>query len=161
MTTQADYTDEEWVVLRRAPLVAGLAVSLADPGGPIELTKETLAAMKVARTPPSQDELLLAVSKDLDTEVRTHGKPLEDLEIRGRTARKQVVEELGKVNAILTAKATPEEAASFRVWLVQAAEGAAEAAKEGGFLGVGRVRVSKGEQAMIDRIREILGVPGD
>ena len=158
MTTKADYTDEEWAALRRAPLVAGLAVSLADPGGPIELTKETLAAMKVARTPPSQDELLLAVSKDLDTEVRT--QRLDDLAIRGRTARKQVVEELASVNAILSAKATPEEAASFRLWLVQAAEAAAEAAKEGGFLGVGTVRVSKGEQAMIDRIREILGVAG-
>src|SRR4249920_3791201 len=112
MTTKADYTDEEWVALRRAPLVAGLAVSLADPGGPIELTKETLAAMKVARTPTSQDELLLAVSKDLDTEVRT--QRLDDIEIRGRTARKQVVEELASVNAILSAKATPEEAASFR-----------------------------------------------
>jgi hypothetical protein len=160
MTTKADYTDEEWVALRRAPLVAGLAVSLADPGGPIELTKETLAVMKVARTPPSRDELLLAVSQDLDAEVRARGKLLEDLEIRGRTARKQVVEELASVNAILAAKATPEEAASFRLWLVQAAEAAADAAKEGGFLGVGAVRVSKGEQAMIDRIREILGVAG-
>ena len=160
MTTRADYTDEEWLALRRAPLVAGLAVSLADPGGPIELTKETLATLKVARTPPGQDELLLAVARDLDAEVRTHRKPLEHLEIRGRTARKQVVEELASVNEILTAKATPEEAASFRLWLVQAAEAAAEAAREGGFLGVGMVRVSKGEQAMIDRIREILGVAG-
>ena len=160
MTTKADYTDEEWVALRRAPLVAGLAISLADPGGPFELTKETLAAMKVARTPPSQDELLVAVSKDVDAELRAaHEESLEDLGIQGRTARKQVVEDLGSVNAILTAKATPEEAASFRRWLVQAAEGAAEAAREGGFLGVGAVRVSKREQAMIDRIREILGVP--
>jgi hypothetical protein len=159
MTTQADYTDEEWATLRRAPLVAGLAISLADPGGPIELTKETLAAMKAARTPPSQDELLLAVSKDLDEQVRTHGKPLDDLGIRGRTARKQVVEELTRVNGILAAKATPEEAASFRLWLVQAAQGAAEAAKEGGLFGIGAVRVSKGEQAMLDKIREILGVP--
>ena len=160
MTTKADYTDEEWVALRRAPLVAGLAVSLADPGGPIELTKEALAILKVARTPPSRDELLLAVAQDLAAEVRARGKMLEDLDIRGRAARKQVVEELTSVNAILTAKATPEEAASFRLWLVQAAQGAAEAAKEGGFLGVGRVLVSKGEQAMIDRIREILGVAG-
>ena len=159
MTTKADYTDEEWVALRRAPLVAGLAISLADPGGPFELTKESLAAMKVARTPPSQDELLVAVSKDVGAQLRAHEEPLEDLGIHGRTARKQVVEELGSVNAILTAKATPEEAASFRRWLVQAAEAAAEAAKEGGFLGVGAVRVSKGERAMIDRIREILGVP--
>ena len=158
MTTQADYTDEEWATLRRAPLVAGLAISLADPGGPIELTKETLAAMKAARTPPSQDELLVAVSKDLDAEIRTHGNPLEDLDLRGRRSRKQVVEELGRVNEILAAKATPEEAASFRLWLVQAAQGVAEAAKEGGVFGIGAVRVSKKEAAMLDKIREILGV---
>ena len=51
MTTKADYTDEEWRALRRAPLVAGLAISLADPGGPFEVTKETLAALKAARNP--------------------------------------------------------------------------------------------------------------
>jgi hypothetical protein len=161
MTTQADYTEEEWRVLRRAPLVAGLAISLADPGGPIEVSKETLAALKAARTPPSDDELLVAVSKDLDEQIRGQEKPLEDLQIRGRTARKQVVAELRVVNGILDEKATPEEAASFRLWLVQAAQGTAEAAREGGFLGVGTTRVSKGEMAMLDTIREILGVPED
>jgi len=161
MTTKADYTDDEWRVLRRAPLVAGLAISLADPGGPIEVTKETLAALKAARTPPSDDELLVAVSQDLDAQIRGHEKPMDELKIRGRTARKQVVEELAAVNGILTAKATPEEAASFRLWLVQAAEGTAEAAKEGGFFGVGATQVSKGESAMLDQIRTILGVGTD
>jgi hypothetical protein len=161
MTTKADYTEEEWRALRRAPLVAGLAVSLADPGGPIEVAKETLASLKAARTPPSDDELLVAVSEDLNVHIRTHEKPWEDLEIRGRTARKQVVKELATVNGILAAKATPEEAASFRLWLVQAAEATAEAAKEGGLFGIGATRVSKGETAMIDRIREVLGVGKD
>ena len=44
MTTKADYTEDEWAALRRATTVAGFAVSLADPGGPIELTKESVAA---------------------------------------------------------------------------------------------------------------------
>ena len=39
MTSKADYTEDEWVRLRRAPLVAGLAISIADPGGPIELAR--------------------------------------------------------------------------------------------------------------------------
>jgi hypothetical protein len=161
MTAKADYTDEEWRVLRRAPLVAGLAVSLADPGGPIEAAKETLAAQKAARTPPSDDELLVAVSTDLSDQIRTQEKPMEELKFHGRAARKQVVEELATVNAILAAKATPEEAASFRLWLVQTAEAVAEAAKEGGLFGVGRTSVSKGETAMLERIREVLGVRTD
>ena len=33
MTTKADYADDEWVRLRRAPFVAGMAISIADPGG--------------------------------------------------------------------------------------------------------------------------------
>jgi len=41
MTTKADYTTEEWARLERAPIVAGLAISLADPGGPIVAVKET------------------------------------------------------------------------------------------------------------------------
>ncbi len=141
--------------------MAGLAISLADPGGPIEVTKETLAALKAARTPPSDDELLVAVAQDLHDQIRTHGKPMEDVEIRGRTARKQVVEELAAVNGILAAKATPEEAASFRLWLVQAAQGTAEAAREGGFLGIRATQVSKGESAMLEEIRRILGVDTD
>jgi len=40
MTSKADFTDEEWARLKRAPFVAGMAISLADPrrarsrGGP-------------------------------------------------------------------------------------------------------------------------------
>ena len=41
---------------------------------------------------------------------------------------------------------------------MQAAEDAAAAAKEGGFLGIGATRVSEGETAMLARLREILGV---
>ncbi len=42
---------------------------------------------------------------------------------------------------------------------MQAAKDAAEAAKEGGFLGIGAVRVSEGEGAMLAQLGEILGVP--
>jgi hypothetical protein len=46
MTTKADFTDEEWARLERAPIVAGMAISLADPGGPIEAVKESVAAIR-------------------------------------------------------------------------------------------------------------------
>jgi hypothetical protein len=63
-----------------------------------------------------------------------------------------------RVNEILDAKATPEEAAAFRQWILQAAQASADAAKEGGFMGIGATRVSEGEKAMIAKLGEVLGV---
>ena len=37
---EAHFTEEERTRLKRAPFVAGMAISLADPGGPIEAVKE-------------------------------------------------------------------------------------------------------------------------
>ena len=156
MTAKRDYTEDEWKVLRRAPLIVGLAVSLADPGGPIELSKETLAALRGAAAPPSDDELLIAVSQDVQAQVSAHDNPTKELGLRSSTARQQVVDDLAEVNRILTAKATPEEAASFRQWMVETADRAAEAAKEGGFFGIGATRVSKRESAMLDEVRRML-----
>ena len=158
MSTRSDYTDEEWAVLRRAPLVAGLAVSLADPGGPIELTKETMAALRAVGAPPGDEALLIAVSQDGLAQAQAHHNVMKEIGLKAATAREQIVEELTRANGILAAKATPGEAASFRGWMVQAAEDAAAAAKEGGFLGIGATRVSEGEKAMLARLREILGV---
>lgn len=158
MTARADYTDEEWAALTRAPIVAGFAITLADPGGPIEITKESLAAMRAAGAPPSDDELLIAVSQEAMAQRQARHNPVKDLDLKGKTARQQIVDELKNVNAILTAKATPEEAASFRLWLIEAAQEAANAAKEGGFLGIGATRVSEGEEKMLAQLREILGV---
>jgi hypothetical protein len=56
-------------------------------------------------------------------------------------------------------KATPEEAEAYREWLKTAAQEAANAAKEGGFLGWHAKRVSEGEQRMLDKLDEVLAAP--
>ena len=48
MTTKSDFPEDEWARVVRAPFVAGLAISLADPGGPIEAAKESMATIKSA-----------------------------------------------------------------------------------------------------------------
>jgi hypothetical protein len=35
VTTKDAFSEEEWTRIMRAPFVAGLAITLADPGGPI------------------------------------------------------------------------------------------------------------------------------
>ena len=60
------------------------------------------------------------------------------------------------MQAIVAAHATPEETAAFATWLIATAQAAADAAKDGGFMGFGAKQVSDGEQAMLDRLRETL-----
>jgi hypothetical protein len=65
MTTKSDFTEEEWIRVRRAPFVAGMAISLADPGGPIELAKESKASLKSATNPPTREQLLAEIALDV------------------------------------------------------------------------------------------------
>jgi hypothetical protein len=155
MTSRQDFTEEEWARIRRAPLVAGVAISLADPGGPIEVAKETMASLRSATLPPSQEELLASVALDVQALAQHRQNPLGDFKPR---SGQQVLEELRGVNEIVTAKATPEEVEAFRRWLVAAAQSAADAAKDGGFMGFGAEQVSAGEKQMLDQVRAVLGL---
>jgi hypothetical protein len=92
--------------------------------------------------------------------VKQKQNPLADFKPDSSAlAGKMILDELGAVNSILGAKATSEEADTFRQWLLEVATAAAEAAKEGGFMGFGAVRVSEGEQRMVDQLRAALGIP--
>jgi hypothetical protein len=158
VTTKSDFTDEEWVRVRRAPFVAGMAISLADPGGPIELAKETMATIKTATNPPSREQLLTDVALDIQSMTQDRQNPLTDYKpSKGAQAGQQVLDELRAVKEIVASKATPEETTAFSGWLLTAAQAAADAAKEGGFMGFGAEQVSQGEKAMLDQVRAALG----
>jgi hypothetical protein len=68
----------------------------------------------------------------------------------------EILDELRAVNAIVLEKASAEDAAAVRAWLLDAARAAADAAKEGGFMGFHAERVSEGEQRMLDSLAEAL-----
>ena len=110
MTTKSDFTEEEWVRVRRAPFVAGMAISMADPGGPIELTKETSASLKSATNPPSREQLLAEIALDIQAMTQERQNPLTGFKpTQGSDPRQQMVDELSAVSAIVSAKATAEE----------------------------------------------------
>jgi hypothetical protein len=156
MTSKADFTEEEWTRLGRAPLVAGMAISIADPGGPLGALRETNAALSVV-VEAAQDgtELIRALAADVVAKARRRDNPLAGFAPKGAGAREQILDELRAVNALLVAKTTPEETAQFREWLKAAAQRTALAAKEGGFLGIGAELVSEREQQMLDTLAEI------
>jgi hypothetical protein len=158
MTTKADFTEEEWARLGRSPLVAGMAISLADPGGPIETLRESSAALQTvieAAQSGSHGEFVQEVARDFAEKARHRQNPMAGFKPKGRDAGEEVLTELRAVNQLLVEKTTPEVREQFREWLKTAAQRAATAAKEGGFLGFRAELVSEREQLMLDRLAEV------
>jgi hypothetical protein len=162
MTSKADFTDADWIRLKRSPFVAGMAISLADPGGPIEAFKETKATRKTvlaAAERGDHGDLVGELAREVTDDSRHHESPLGGFKPKAATAGVEILDELRDVNGIASAKASPEDAAAFRAWLIDAAQAAASAAKEGGFMGFHAERVSAGEQRMLESLREALAAP--
>ena len=84
--------------------------------------------------------------------------PLKGIQAhRGPKPRRAGLEELHAVQEIVLAKATPDEAAAFGGWLIAAAQAAADAAKDGGFLGLHADQVSE-RASMLDGVRSAVTV---
>jgi hypothetical protein len=160
VTGKADFTEDEWAVLLRAPIISGMAITFADPGGPIEVVKETSAVLKVVQgsSAEGRNDLVGAVAGDVLTHAQARKNPVGDFKPKGALAGKAILDEITRANEIVTAKASPEEAEAFRSWLMECAQRAAEAAKEGGFMGFHAERISQGEKDMLAQLGSALGV---
>jgi hypothetical protein len=160
MTTKADFTEAEWTRIKRAPFVAGMAISLADPGGPIEAFKETSATLKsvlAAADGGDRGAFVREIAGEVKEAARQHQNPLGGFKpAKAATAGVEILDELRAANRSVSEKASPEEAEAFRSWLLDVARAAADAAKEGGFMGFHAERVSEGEQRMLDSLGEVL-----
>ncbi len=162
MTSKADFTEDEWTRLKRAPFVAGMAISLADPGGPIEAVKETSATLKAviaAAEGSDGSDLVGEIAREVADEARNRKNTLAGFKPRGATAGVEILDEIRAVGRVASEKATPEEVAALRTWLLAVAQAAADAAKEGGFMGFHAERVSEGEQRMLDKLGDALAAP--
>jgi hypothetical protein len=162
VTSRADFTDEEWARLGRAPLVAGLAISLADPGGPFETLKESQAVLKTlldTARDGGYGDFVQSIARDVAAKAQRRENPLAGFTPDRRQALDAILDELRAVHALLVDKAEPEELDDYREWMRVASQRAALAAKEGGFLGIGGKLVSEREQQMLETLGEIFGVP--
>jgi hypothetical protein len=162
MTSRADFTDEEWERLGRAPLVASMAISLADPGGPIETVKESSAALRTVLEAANQGGFggfVRSLARDVADKSQRRENPLAGFAPDRHHLLDQVLDELRAVSALLADKAEPDEIEEFTEWMRIAAQRAALAAKEGGFLGVGGKLVSEREQQMLETLGDIFGTP--
>jgi hypothetical protein len=160
MATKADFTAEEWTQIRRAPFMAGLAVVAASPSGPFGVVQELFAVGKMlakVKMQGSSSDLVRALVTDLETGAREQGVPPE---MQGKTpdqVRSYAIQNLRQVTTMIEKKAKPE-APGFNQWLVSVAQKVSEAAKEGGFLGMGGTQVTAQEAATLKELSTVLGV---
>src|SRR5215213_11172842 len=107
----------------------GMAISLADPGGPIELARESTASLKSATNPPTREQLLAEIALDVQAMTQQRQNPLTDFKPTSASlAGQQILDELRAVIAIVSSKAGAEEIAAFKEWLLTTAQAAADAA---------------------------------
>src|SRR5262245_44726376 len=162
MTDKSNFTPDEWKLLLESVMMAGIAVTAAEPRGLWGLLKESFASgfeLVSAKMDLGSNPLIKAVVADFETadgrsitrdglkEKLTGSKPNE--------IKAKCIETLRQAGAVVDAKA-PGDAAAFKGWLRQISQHVAEASKEGGFLGIGGVAVSDAEKATLTEISSAL-----
>jgi len=162
MTTKATFTTDEWNLLRSVPAILAAGVSTADPSGLFGSLKEAAGGMKGMiefLKGASGVELAQEMLADKSMPGMPDPKTLlgeGDREQQMANLRKSSFDQVQKALDLLAAKATPAEIEAYKGMLANVATAAANAAKEGGFLGFGGERVSAGEQGFLDELKGVL-----
>ena len=163
MANKQSFTPEEWTKILESTMLAGMAVTAAEPSGLWGLLKEGFAsssALAAAKADSGSSELVKAVVAEYQT---SEGRAAVQEALRKRFAGakpgdavQRSLDNLREVSAILAAKA-PGDAPAFKAWLSSISQKVAEASSEGGFLGIGGVQVSDAEKATLGDVAKALG----
>ena len=163
MANKESFTPQEWTKVLESSMLAGMAVTAAEPSGLWGSLKEAFASSAVlakSRQDAGANELVKAVIAEFESsEGRAKLQEALKQRLQGASAGdvvKRSLENLREVSAILDAKA-PGDAAAYKAWLQGISQKVAEAAKEGGTLGFGGVQVSDAEKLALEDIAKALG----
>jgi hypothetical protein len=144
MTGSADFSAEEWDVVREGPTSAGMIVSTAQRGGSFREVIAMAKAYTEARKEHGDSALLdeLVSSKPEMDRTRAHS-PQE--------VKEHGLQRIREAIALVEQKATAEEVGDYRLFVISLANRVAGAKKEGDGA------VSDAEAAAIAEITDALG----
>jgi hypothetical protein len=149
MTGKADFTEEEWKLLREAPTSAGMLVMEADRGGVVRESFSMAKAYTDARTEHGASQLLDDIVSEKPEVDRTRFASGEEL-------RSNLLQHIRDAIDLLQQKATPEELEEYRRFIMTVANRVADARREG-FMGMSGERVSDEEGQALADIGEAAG----
>jgi hypothetical protein len=148
MTTKAEFSEQEWDLIREAPVDAGMVVVTADQGG---MTRETFAMAKAyaeARTQHGNSQLLDELVSARPERDHTRHHSFDELKAHALQTVRDAV-------ALLEGKASPDEVEDYRRFIGSLMDRVARRHEEHG------TAISEKEQAAIGEITAALGASGD
>lgn len=165
MSGRALFSDEDWAGVLEAPILAGLAVTAAEPGGLLGALKESAAmarALKVAAATAAEGDLVAEVAAAFKIPAEREGASAAVKALaEGLSPEDLVTASVTRLAAIMRRieAVAPAQADAYRAFLLDLARDTAEASREGGFLGLGGVRVSEAEKRALSELSQALAEP--
>lgn len=124
MTGKSDFSEQEWETVLEAPPAAGIVVSTAQRGGTFRESFSMAKAYSEARGQHGESELLDEVASTKPKVDRTRTSSLDELKQHNLGTVREAI-------GLVEAKASPEELAAYRGFIVALAERVAAAKDEG------------------------------
>jgi hypothetical protein len=167
--SESNFTADEWKILLTTPLRVGKAMMFAAPSGPLGMIQEAKAMSDSVRTLMDQGS-----PSPLLAQLAQHARGiLQNAQASGGIS--QVASEyigssrdpeITRTEALTCCqqavsclkKTSPQDAAAYKQFVFDMAQKTAEAASEGGILGMGGERVSEPERMLLREVAYTLGM---
>jgi len=156
MATDKDFAPADWQKIEAAPFMAGLAITYGDVSNKVAIADEARATGEAIKTGAvSTSEIVRTIAARFAAGHRPTIPPIPN---KPAEAQNALAEGCEAALALVKAKA-PGEAGDYAKFLLGCAKAAANAAREGGFIGVGIKKISEGEQFALANLALALGLP--
>jgi predicted flap endonuclease-1-like 5' DNA nuclease len=150
---RAQFADDDWKKIQLAPLAAAALVVTASPSDKGDTAAELNASAAAVNSAlaEARPEALLSVAFP-------GGVKAEDIsKFMAETPRAAMLSTIKTATGLVRNNLDTEQLAAYQAMILNVAQTAAEAAKEGGFLGMGKKLISDEEQAALDEIDAAVG----
>lgn len=149
MTSQFDFTNNEWADIAALPVLAGYAVAMAEDSGRLGTFREIRALVHAiaAKAPDNEGSAIIEAVTTIDVKDKLEQYEPHAPELLGDIA----VRACAEMTKVLAHRASVEAAAGYRRWVLTVATEVALAAKEHGS------RVSDPEADLLARLETALG----
>ncbi|MFO0774722.1 MAG: hypothetical protein U0172_08670 [Nitrospiraceae bacterium] len=160
MTGKAAFSADEWATLRDTPHFVAAAATLAGNSGLGTIKEGFATAKSFVEASKAANGLIrdLAAREELEQAQAAIKSQVTFTDPEGTKAklRAEALAKSADAMKLLASKGAPDDTEAYKHFLMQLADTVTQAAKEGGFLGIGGERVSADEQAFLKELSSSL-----